>query len=338
MTRIYIAVILSLALHINIVVICNKIIYQPHIHKPTEIVVLFQNLATNSKTILVHKDLSDKKTQKPLLQREPTTNIVSDLPDNILLHDSTEISNIDTTNKVTDLFALTSSRFKLLSLLSDHPQDSTQRLRIQSPFHNLSELKNQNPTPLFGDRLDREIRKQNTGHEQPVHITNLIKPGIDLLSKIFKNDKKIKLTKIPTDAQLEALNVVWEQKEATNQMIYSLMDSSVKLTAQDMNTVLEEMVQDGLLTREIVSPENKLTVMAFQVEMSRQNLKNRIYQYKTDLKRDEMVTFLNAILYQMKNNDQKVTNSANPAPVSQHKLLNKILRITTKKPVTDNEP
>jgi len=111
--------------------------------------------------------------------------------------------------------------------------------------------------------------------------------------------KPVKLDFIPSDEQLQALNIIWRQELATELDIYAQLDKSTKLMMTDLNDLLEELTEKGILARRMVSPRNEFTLSGIPLfEMNPLNRKNRMYQYTSRITATEMITFLNAKAYQ----------------------------------------
>lgn len=160
-----------------------------------------------------------------------------------------------------------------------------------------------------GDRIDNDIYKRNTGHQGTVPVGSLLLKGAQMLKKKLFKEKKPELNFIPTLLQLSAFNTVWEKSQATDQDIYANLDSSVVTTSEELNGELSRLEKQGFLTRKIVSPRNELTLMtpigAKAVEMSPTNRRNRIFEYKPKIEKEQVLRFLNAALYQVEHGIQR---------------------------------
>jgi hypothetical protein len=119
-----------------------------------------------------------------------------------------------------------------------------------------------------------------------------------------RNGKKSKqkLDFIPSHIELEALNLIWEFGEITDMEIYAQIDTSLKITAKDLNSALEKLEEKGLLSRWIVSPQNKfgfnILPEDFGIEMSAKNRRNRVYRYRSHIDRETVLRYLTAALEQ----------------------------------------
>ena len=183
------------------------------------------------------------------------------------------------------------------------------------------------PPPEWGaDRIERDIHTRNTGSARLIPLSDILR---EAAKKLFKGKERrgaLRMDFIPSDAQLEALNVIWDSGAATDQAIYAGIDTALRTTSADLNRALKRMADRGVLTRKIVSPRNELTVMtplgSRQIEMSAKNRRNRVYEYRPHITRDEMVIYLQAVLTQVSLRESPAASNALP-----DKLKEKILRI-----------
>lgn len=150
------------------------------------------------------------------------------------------------------------------------------------------------------DRIQQDIDQQNLGHPRPLPLTNAIGQGAKYVSDLFdkKKDKKpVRLDFVPNEAELDILETLWEKK-TTDQQIYTALDTSIRLTAVDLNSVMEKLEKKGLVKRKLVSPRNEFTFPVGQVEMSAKNRRNRVYLYESRIDSKEVLRYLQAVLYE----------------------------------------
>ena len=134
-----------------------------------------------------------------------------------------------------------------------------------------------------------------------LNIPRALFKGAEKLGELLAGDKgPPRLDFVPTRAEIEALSLIWDEGQITDQSIYAKMDTSIKLSAEDMNKVLDSLTERGLLKRKIVSPQYKVMLFITEVEVSPKNIRNRIYEYEPLVTRGEMQRFLNALYYQVK--------------------------------------
>jgi hypothetical protein len=159
------------------------------------------------------------------------------------------------------------------------------------------------------NNVAEQIYRQSSGHPQPsVSILGLLGSGVKELSKVLGVSKEpgpVRLDFIPETKELHALNIIWQNRCATDVMIYAAFDTCLKVTAEDLRKVLDGLVEKGLLQKEIVSPRDEFTFFGLMgddgIEMNKTNLRNRIFEYQPLISKQEMKDYLNAVLYQQKN-------------------------------------
>jgi hypothetical protein len=156
------------------------------------------------------------------------------------------------------------------------------------------------------------------------------KEAFSLFPKI--HPKSPELDFVPSDVELDALCSVWQQDSITAQQIYTRLDTSLRVTVEDVNNALEHLTDKGLLTRRIVSPQNKFKFFflpedRFGLELSPQNRRNRVYEYSSNLDQRIMLDFLNARAYQIEHS-QESAPFAGQGMVE--KMKEKILRLLKK--------
>lgn len=112
---------------------------------------------------------------------------------------------------------------------------------------------------------------------------------------------------VPTRAELDVLEILWTKEEVQDTTIYSCLDTTLNITMMDLNRLLEGMTKKGFVSRRIVSPRNEFNAFGVLIEMSPQNRRNRIYEYRTLVDRDLMRTFIDAN-YFLFNQDSSIVN------------------------------
>ena len=195
--------------------------------------------------------------------------------------------------------------------------------------------------PGNNDKIDKGIYERNLGHPQPVPVASLLFKGAKYLKDKLIKEKPPELNFIPTKSQLVAFNTIWENGAATDQDIYSALDSTIRITSLGLNSELARLEENGFLSRKIVSPRQELMIMtpigAKGVEMSPTNRRNRIYEYKINIPKDQVVRFLNAALYQVENGLKRDFFSPMDSTKLSEDLKEKILLITGKEPGVEED-
>ncbi|NIR51151.1 hypothetical protein GWO43_21305 [candidate division KSB1 bacterium] len=91
---------------------------------------------------------------------------------------------------------------------------------------------------------------------------------------------------------------LWTRMAATPSEVYAALDTSWRLTAEELNEVLEQMTHRGFLARQKVSPSNEFSLFGIaQIEMSSKNRKNKVYVYWPVVQKNKLVTYLDAQRY-----------------------------------------
>ena len=177
-------------------------------------------------------------------------------------------------------------------------QDSTLvfRLQQQSPFSlSQPELRS---LPPRRDYIEERFRRETLGLPPMNNLNNLFGAGVKFLAeKLGMADAKQPFAVIPSETEIEVMNVLWKKKEATTGEIYAGLDSA-QLTAVDLQQTLATMTERGLLDREQISPSHEFSFFGVvAVEMSSQNRKNREYLYRPRVTRQTMFSYLDATAF-----------------------------------------
>ncbi|MBN2001042.1 hypothetical protein JW935_26085 [candidate division KSB1 bacterium] len=156
----------------------------------------------------------------------------------------------------------------------------------------------------------------------------------NILLKLFGTTVDPSLDFIPTETQVKALDIIFENEEITDIGIYAQMDTSFKVTAQDLITALDFLTEKGIVTRKVVSPQNKFRFFILPeewgIEMSAKNRKNRIYEYQAQIDREQLLNFLNASLYQVDNGMSRFFNSTLDSSSLSNNIKKDILHLAGK--------
>ncbi len=112
---------------------------------------------------------------------------------------------------------------------------------------------------------------------------------------------------LPTRAEMEVLEILWAKQDVQDTTIYSCLDTVLSITMMDLNQLLEGMTRKGLVSRKIVSPRNEFNAFGVLIEMSPQNRRNRVYEYRALVDRELMRSFIDAHNYLFKR-DSSIVN------------------------------
>lgn len=170
-----------------------------------------------------------------------------------------------------------------------------------------------------------EIRRRNAGNASGFDVGLLLAQGLGATVGKLKSAKLLRrLSVIPSETEIRILNTLWAQKKATGAAIYAQLDSA-RVTAADLQEILADMTDRGLLTRQQISPRREFTFVtpfgAVPIEMSSLNRKNREYVYQATISSEQMWTYLDASLY----NNQLAEANRDETILIQH--LRRLMRI-----------
>jgi predicted transcriptional regulator len=186
----------------------------------------------------------------------------------------------------------------ILTQSSVSASDSSLRFRIesQSPLSlSQSQLK---AIPPRLDQIDEKFRREQLGLPPMSNIGDLIGKGVKYLAeKLGGAADKDPLAVIPSEVEIDVMNVLWKKNAATSMEIYADLDS-VNFTALDLQQTLAAMADRGLVDRQQISPRHEFTILgAIPLEMSAKNRKNREFLYRPQVTRQTMLTFLDATAF-----------------------------------------
>lgn len=225
--------------------------------------------------------------------------------------DSVQTVNVDTTklDSNTTIYSISDSRAKFQpnalqkepylktpTLPTMHLSDKNNRIHINStagPFRSPAEKLNYDALNMPTQRTDYEITHEYIQPKIPVTPLEIPK---EKLPQPLTYDEYI----IPTRQELDILEVLWTKEEVMDTTIYSCLDTTLNITMEDLNRLLSRMTHRGLVYRRQVSPRFEFNAFGIGIEMSRQNRRNRVYEYHSNVKREVMRRFINANAYLFK--------------------------------------
>lgn len=101
---------------------------------------------------------------------------------------------------------------------------------------------------------------------------------------------------IPTNTEIAVLKILWENSDATASQVYAKLDTSIRLTAEDLQTVLANMVTKGFLQRQRISPLHTFDLFGVAEIPIGPKLwskkQNRIYRYWPLVSKERLITYL----------------------------------------------
>jgi len=194
------------------------------------------------------------------------------------------------------------------------------RLQQQTPL-SLSQSQLNAIAPRV-DRMEEKFRREQLGLPPMVPLGTLLGKGIKYLSEKLSGAPSNPLAVIPSETEIEVMNVLWKKTAATSSEIYASLDSTNNLTAADLQQTLATMSDRGLLDRRQISPRHELTILGvFTIEESALNRKNREFLYQPRVARRTMLSFLDATAF-----SYRLASAGNPSLVVDHlrKLMNRL--------------
>ncbi len=201
--------------------------------------------------------------------------------------------------------------------------DSSLRFRVesQSPL-SLSQSQLKAIPPRF-DQIDEKFRREQLGLPPMSNIGDLIGKGVKYLAeKLGGGTEKDPLAVIPSEVEIDVMNVLWKKNAATSMEVYADLDS-VNLTALDLQQTLAVMADRGLVDRQQISPRHEFTILGvIPIEMSAKNRKNREFLYRPQVTRQTMLTFLDATAF-----SYRLASATNHSMFAEHlrRLMSKLV-------------
>ncbi len=149
-------------------------------------------------------------------------------------------------------------------------------------------------TPEGADPLDEDIRRRFIDIPPTIALNQLLR---SLGEALKKPTPKLAdgILPIPTNLEIDILKLLWVESLATPSTVYARLDTSWKITAEDLQGILEEMVNAGFLDRKQISPAHEFDLLGLaQIELSAKNRKNKVYLYWPIIPKDKLITYLDA--------------------------------------------
>lgn len=154
--------------------------------------------------------------------------------------------------------------------------------------------------------LLRSIQSLSHPREDPAeqwlrHRTGRPETGFRISDLVPKRSKKIQNTLdldfIPTDTQIRALHVLYENGPVQDTDLYPRIQTEQYKTYDQYRHAMDHMVNKGLISRKKVSPEHLFILFVVPVEINSKNRKNLEYQYEPLVPRETLIDLLQARRY-----------------------------------------
>lgn len=185
-------------------------------------------------------------------------------------------------------------------------------------------LKAFQPGPGTQDRVGEEWQRQHVDIPPTISLNEAVRSLLQTLNKPRKENARD--LPVPSDTEIDILKILWVEKEATASDIYSKLDTSQVIFAEELRSILGQMVDRGFVDRKQISGSNEFSLFGIaQIELSSKNRKNKEYLYWPIVTKEHLFTYLDAKRflalaarnendYDLKNNDyagnyQKVLES-----------------------------
>jgi len=141
------------------------------------------------------------------------------------------------------------------------------------------------------------MRSNDNGRTSRVSVSGIISG----LVKAFKHkNPAVQFDFIPSKNQIIALKLLFRNKNSSQIDLYKSLDFNFPVTAELFNKELSQLVDKGFLKRKKISPQLIFNMFGVPVEISPQNIKNPIYEYKPGISQTQILTFLQAQLFLLK--------------------------------------
>ncbi len=191
-----------------------------------------------------------------------------------------------------------------------------------------------NLEPLMGSKYDglaeRSRESQSRSPAKPIPLSDI---GMAVARQLKPKppSRPAVMRFVPSHNELAVLKTIWEKGSITDQDIYARLDTSIKMTAMDVNALLKGLEAKGVLTSELISPRDELTFMTplggVAVEKSALNRRNRVYRYQSRIDRKHMIRFLQAKLDQARNRNYHYATGRRDSVAVVAGLQKKILHV-----------
>ncbi len=156
-------------------------------------------------------------------------------------------------------------------------------------------LKMLDPGPGTQDWIGEELQRRHTGIPPTVTLNDAIRSLMESFKKRKPERRETRDLPLPTDTEIDILKVLWVEKKATAREIYTNLDTSRVIFAEELYAVLERMVERGFLDRKKISPSHQLSLFGIaQIELSSKNRKNKQYLYWPIVTKEQLFTYLDA--------------------------------------------
>jgi len=150
------------------------------------------------------------------------------------------------------------------------------------------------------DQWSRELMHRYIDIPPVLPLTGIFS-GLRDAIKSLTRPKHTRLRAIPTETEIDILKILWSDGILTGSALYAQLDSTLPVTAEDVQAVLADMTDKGLLHRQRISPLHTFSLFGVaEIPVGPgpwRNEKNRIYLYWPTVTRDKLITYLESRRY-----------------------------------------
>ncbi len=150
--------------------------------------------------------------------------------------------------------------------------------------------------PIKENWTDIRLPANGTNYNLDYYFFRQLNPILPFRVVTDKPEKSLSIYNynLPSRQELDILELLWIKDKVTDTTIYSCLDTTMNITFELLNRLLEKMTDKDLLSRKIVSPRNEFNAFGLLIEMSAKNRRNRIYEYISRVNRETMKKFVDA--------------------------------------------
>ena len=129
---------------------------------------------------------------------------------------------------------------------------------------------------------------------------------------------------LPAREEYEVLKILWLKEDVMDTTIYSCVDTTMNITMARLNLILENMTKKRLVSREQVSQRLEFNAFGVPIEMSRKNVKNRVYSYHSLVDREKLKHFIDAAHFEVSQDSGYLKQKKMKAAQEDSELLNEL--------------
>ncbi len=172
--------------------------------------------------------------------------------------------------------------------------------------------------PLGESSIDALLYRENMGYAPLFDVGGLASVAFAAAPNNAEPQRKYppRIFSEPTKTELRILDMLWTRSFRDQLDLYRSLGNEVLLTAADFDRVLEVMTEKGFISRKKVSPEELFQVItplgSRSIEMKKINRKNPVYRYSHTISKEEVILYLDALLYELRTKlaDRRIISEA----------------------------